>query len=245
MLLQSKATLRTPNSTSCGPCNVPVNSKPVHPPPLPAQAAGHLTIFFLSCQFRRSNAPPIGAPRRVKSRPPPSSHVKVTVQNFFPCVKSCTQMYIFCNKQLANVWMNNQQFLSEEFSCFLKMNGAKCVRVAPYHAASNGLAERMVQSFKNHMKVCKGSKLSIHQRIENFLQTNRSAKHPTTRRILASLFLGLEFQTRLSLVRPKMGDTVMDSQAKQQATQDVHAKFRDFYPGDRVLVKDLKKVDTW
>ena len=53
-------------------------------------------------------------------------------------------MYIFCNKQLANVWMNNQQFLSEEFSCFLKMNGVKHVRVAPYHAASNGLAERMV-----------------------------------------------------------------------------------------------------
>ena len=70
-------------------------------------------------------------------------------------------MYIFCNKQLANVWMNNQQFLSEEFSCFLKMNGVKHVRVAPYHAASKGLAERMVQSFKNHIKVCKGRKLSI------------------------------------------------------------------------------------
>jgi len=42
---------------------------------------------------------------------------------------------------------NRPQFRSEEFTHFLKMNGVKHVRVAPYHAASNGLAERMVQSF--------------------------------------------------------------------------------------------------
>ena len=39
----------------------------------------------------------------------------------------------------------------------------------------------------------------------------------------------------------------MDSQAKQKATHDVHARMlREFYPGDcRVLVKDLRKEDTW
>ena len=51
---------------------------------------------------------------------------------------------------------NGPKFRSKEFTRFLKMNGVKHVRVAPYHAASDGLAERMVQSFKNHMKVCKG-----------------------------------------------------------------------------------------
>ena len=56
---------------------------------------------------------------------------------------------------------NGPRFRSEEFTRFLKMNGVKHVRVAPYHTASKGLAERMVKSFKNHMKVCKGSKLSI------------------------------------------------------------------------------------
>ena len=55
------------------------------------------------------------------------------------------------------------QFRSKEFTHFLKMSGVKHVRVAPYQVASNGLAERMVQSFKNHMKACKGSKLSIQQ----------------------------------------------------------------------------------
>ena len=37
----------------------------------------------------------------------------------------------------------------------------------------------------------------------------------------------------------------MDSQAKQKAMHNVHSKFREFYPGDRVLVKDLRKEDTW
>ena len=38
----------------------------------------------------------------------------------------------------------------------------------------------------------------------------------------------------------------MDSQAKQKATHDVHSKFREFfYSGDRDLVKDLRKEDTW
>ena len=52
---------------------------------------------------------------------------------------------------------NGPQFRSEEFTRFLEMNGVKHVRVAAYHAASNGLAERMVQSFKNHMKACEAA----------------------------------------------------------------------------------------
>ena len=140
---------------------------------------------------------------------------------------------------------NGPQFRSEQFTRFLKVNGVKHVRVAPYHAARNGLAERMVQSFKNHMKVCKGSKLSIQQRIENFLLTYRSTKHLTTGGTPASLFLGCELRTRLSLLRPNVGEKVMDSQAKQKATHDVHARMlREFCPGDRVLVKDLRKEDT-
>ena len=125
------------------------------------------------------------------------------------------------------------------------MNGVKHIRVAPYHAASNGLAERMVQSFKNHMKTCKGSKLSVQQRIGNFLLTYRSTKHPTTGRTPASLFLGRELRTRLTLLRPSTGEKVMDSQAKQKAAHDVHVKFREFYPGDRILVKDLRRENTW
>ena len=110
------------------------------------------------------------------------------------------------------------------------MNGVKHVRVAPYHAARKGLAERIVQSFKNHIKVCRGSKLSIQQRIENFLLTFRSTRHPTIGRTPASLFLGRELRAQFSLLRPNVGEKVMDSQAKRKATHDVHARIlREFY----------------
>ena len=38
----------------------------------------------------------------------------------------------------------------------------------------------------------------------------------------------------------------MDSQANQKATHGEYARtLREFYPGDRVLVKDPRKEDTW
>ena len=91
----------------------------------------------------------------------------------------------------------------------------------------------------------KGGQLSVQQRIGNFLLTYRSTKHPTTGRTPASLFLGRELRTRLTLLRPSTGEKVMDSQAKQKAAHDVHVKFREFYPGDRILVKDLRRENTW
>ena len=47
---------------------------------------------------------------------------------------------------------NGPQFTSEEFQIFVKQNGVKHIRCAPYHPSSNGAAERFVQTFKQVMK---------------------------------------------------------------------------------------------
>ena len=47
---------------------------------------------------------------------------------------------------------NGPQFKSEEFHMLLKRNGIKHLTSAPYHPASNSLAERCVQSFKSAME---------------------------------------------------------------------------------------------
>ena len=121
----------------------------------------------------------------------------------------------------------------------------KHVRVAPYHAASNGLAERMVQSFKRSYHSSKQDRISTHQSIANFLLTYRSTTHPTTGYTPAKLFLGRELRTRLSLVKPEAQSTVIMAQGKQKDYHDLHAKYREFYPGDAVLIKDLRKDKTW
>ena len=56
---------------------------------------------------------------------------------------------------------NSPQFRSAEFQHFLKTNGVKHVRVAPYHAASNGAAERMVQSFKRSLSTSKSVNITF------------------------------------------------------------------------------------
>ena len=39
---------------------------------------------------------------------------------------------------------NGSNFVSEEFEAFLKQNGIRHIKTAPYHPSSNGLAERAV-----------------------------------------------------------------------------------------------------
>ena len=47
---------------------------------------------------------------------------------------------------------NRSSFGSEEFENFVKKNGIKHLTTALYHPSSNGLAERMVQTFKTTIK---------------------------------------------------------------------------------------------
>ena len=50
---------------------------------------------------------------------------------------------------------NRPQFISSEFERFMKVNGIKHIRTSPYHPASNGEAERFVQTFKHSLKASK------------------------------------------------------------------------------------------
>ena len=62
---------------------------------------------------------------------------------------------------------NGPQFTAEEFGTFLAANGVKHSRSAPYHPATNGLAERFVQSLKQALKASLSSGLSFSHRLNN------------------------------------------------------------------------------
>ena len=117
-------------------------------------------------------------------------HVDYAYDNYSHFTETIRQIWI------ASALHNGPQFRSEEFAHFMKFNGVKHTHVAPYNVASNGIGERMVQSFKNRMKACKGSKLSIQQHTANYLLTYRSTRYPTTGR---TLFLGRELRIRLTV----------------------------------------------
>ncbi|KAL5459767.1 hypothetical protein EMCRGX_G033139 [Ephydatia muelleri] len=69
---------------------------------------------------------------------------------------------------------NGSQFTSEEFAQFMTTNGIKHICCAPYHPASNGLAERFVQTFKKSMLASRSDQMSFQQRLCSFLLAYRT-----------------------------------------------------------------------
>ncbi len=140
---------------------------------------------------------------------------------------------------------NGPQFISDEFAGFMRANGVKHIRVAPYHPASNGLAERFVQSFKTAMKASMNSGISMTHRLANFLLTYRSTPHATTGVSPSSLFLHRCIRTRFDMLRPDPGAKVNQEQSRQKEAHDLRAKSREFFIGQSVMVKNLRPGPDW
>ena len=84
---------------------------------------------------------------------------------------------------------NGPQFTSDDFAHFVKSNGIKHIRSAPYHPSSNGLAERFVQTFKRAMKASEHDEPCLTTRLSQFLLSYRSVPHATTGVSPSKLFL--------------------------------------------------------
>ncbi|XP_051784745.1 uncharacterized protein K02A2.6-like [Erpetoichthys calabaricus] len=135
---------------------------------------------------------------------------------------------------------NGPQFCSEEFSTFLKSNGVKHIRSAPYHPATNGLAESFVQTFKHSLKSSRGTAL-VQQRLDTFLLTYRNTSHETTKETPAMLFLGRKLRSWLDFLKPSVAGVVHRSQDAQQECHQPHSKDRQFDIGEPVLMRDYRK----
>ena len=140
---------------------------------------------------------------------------------------------------------NGPQFTSVEFAQFLRENGVKHIYSAPYHPASNGLAERFVRTFKQAMKAAEAQPLSVRAKLENFLLGYRSTPHATTGRTPASLFLQRDLRTRLHLLRPSFEEQVVDHQATQKKYHDQHSRTRELVVGQSVMAKNFATGVKW
>ena len=95
---------------------------------------------------------------------------------------------------------NGSNFVSKEFEAFLKQNGIRHIKTAPYHPSSNGIAERAVQTFKEGMKKLKDG--SLETRVSRFLSRYRITPQTSTRVLPTELLLGRKPRSRLDLAYP-------------------------------------------
>lgn len=126
---------------------------------------------------------------------------------------------------------NGTSFTSKQFQEYVKSIGALHVTTAPYHPQSNGLAERMVQTFKSSMKKLQGP---LSERLTKFLMHYRTTPRVTP----AELMLNRQLRTKFDLLYP-MSNPPHQNQTKSPLTK--HRQDRSFDKGDCVYVHNYSK----
>jgi hypothetical protein len=133
---------------------------------------------------------------------------------------------------------NGPQFVSDEISQFLNLNGINNIRSAPYHPSSNGLAERFIQTMKQALKASEAGRKSLPQRLAQFIFEYRASPHATTSSSPNQLFLGRQMRTRFDLLHPSVNSQVLAKQESQKLHHDLRSKSRDFAPDQHMMVRD-------
>ena len=138
---------------------------------------------------------------------------------------------------------NGSSLVSREFEDFLKQNGIRHIRTAPYHPASNGMAERAVQTFKEGMKKMNGGSVETH--VSRFLARYRITPQTSTGVSPTELLLGRKPRSRLDLVYPEIGRKVRQSQVSQKLAHDWHAKERTMQEEEAVYASNFRSGPRW
>ena len=133
----------------------------------------------------------------------------------------------------------------------LKQNGVKFTRVPRYHPASNGAAERSVQTAKTVLTKQvldgKANPLSLEHRLANVLILNRSTPHTVIGQSSAELFLGRQIRNCFTLLKPNLNRAVEEQQLKQTEHHDEgRVKLQEFKLNEVFLVRNWRRgVERW
>ena len=138
---------------------------------------------------------------------------------------------------------NGSAFTSAEFNEFMSTNTIRHIRSAPYHPATNGLAERAVQTLKAGLRKLSGG--SLETRVARFLFTYRTTPHAVTGVTPAFLLMKRQLRSRLDAIRPNIKTKVDEQIATRRSGDSRHRRYREFEVGEAVLVKNHAPGDAW
>ena len=138
---------------------------------------------------------------------------------------------------------NGTTFTSDEFVQFLRKNEVRHVRTPPYHPASNGLAERAVQTFKEGMKKLKDG--SLETKLSRFLFKYRLTPQSSTGISPSEMMYGRRIRSQLDNLHPDLNKKTRQVQERQRKGHDIRARHREFQIGELVYVSNYGQGQTW
>ena len=138
---------------------------------------------------------------------------------------------------------NAPNFVSAEFSHFLKQNGIKYTTSVPYHPTSNGLAKQAVKIFKDEMK--KMTEGSLRQKLARFLFNYRITPQSTTEVSLSELLMNPKLRSVLDLLNPNLTEKVESSQSTQKNLHDKKSQCQSFVLSDAVYTRNYGQGPSW
>ena len=116
---------------------------------------------------------------------------------------------------------NGPSFVSRKFEEFLRRNGIKHKTTDPYHPASNGLAEEVVQTFERGIRKMRTG--TLQDKIARFLLSYRNTPQRTTDIAPAQLLMGHKLRSPLDLLKPDLQGRVEREQEHQKQSHDQHS----------------------
>ncbi|XP_054283420.1 uncharacterized protein K02A2.6-like [Macrosteles quadrilineatus] len=121
---------------------------------------------------------------------------------------------------------NGRSFTSQEFKTFLQNNNVKFTLTPPYHAASNGSAERSVQEVKKNLlrqvieEHQRSQRTTLQMKLENFLFAYRNTPNTVTGLTPAEMFLSWKPRTQLVMLKPNLQSSIDQKHREQKDAAD-------------------------
>ena len=140
---------------------------------------------------------------------------------------------------------NSSQFVSEEFKQFMIANGVKHIRSLPYHPASNGAVERMVQTLKLALKADNKRGVPIEKSLANLLLHYRVTPHATTGVPPCTLMTNHGLRTPVDMLKPNIASKVHSKQAYQKYYSDKSTCPREFANEQEVILRNFREGNSW
>ncbi|XP_059220915.1 uncharacterized protein K02A2.6-like isoform X3 [Stomoxys calcitrans] len=144
---------------------------------------------------------------------------------------------IFSTHGLPQIMVSDNAtiFQSAVFRTFCENNGIIQKFIAPGHPATNGLAERHIQTLKRKLKAMQNEKLPLRLKVQEIV-TRYRATPLSNGKSPANLYLGRDLRIKLDSIRP----------TKLKKSEVVNPKVRKLGVGERVQVRWFSKgVPTW